>query len=537
MTEEDRRSSIGLSNITERLEGQIRIVDDSIPHLVEDIVHFNNSARPLIIREVSESSAKKNAEFVVGKGKGIPYHKSDLTIQTEIKKLDVEKVELNSISNSADLVAEEIISMEISEVIEKKNMFSLLQHVNEEGNVVSTKAISLIANEENQQELEIITDDKGIKSTVIHELFNIMNTTNQSVVCNEDTDDKFDKYGESYEDGKEVSSTSVSVRIPTNIKFKLQKELKSLGRYGHQLDRSVQISEDRPEHRPECKMGRFKIGLIVQADLKIIPGDQFKSEENHPEHRPEFELANIYRPEVTKADLTIIQANQFKSKENRPEHHPEFELADIYRPEVSKVHKIRLQIGTSSRLGKLGLSQLVPFSFLESIIIAVAPDAKSTRSYCNLESAQDWKTSDLHDGDECSPDTSLWCPNELRNPSTGDALVPASQASDSSRSKAGLTDSMVVGDIDIGAKMDNLIVKSNSVDLITCTIEVNIHDDVASLKAKLESRGLCSKSGAVELISIRHCEDGELDLGNLKEDSIVMPKEPSGNGLHNIWEK
>ncbi|PKU60798.1 hypothetical protein MA16_Dca027471 [Dendrobium catenatum] len=222
MMEEDRRSSIGVSNITECLEEQIRIVDDSIPHLVEDIVHFNNSARPLIIIEVRESPVKKNVEFMVGKG-------SDLIIQTEIKNLEVEKVEINSVSNSADLVAEEIINMEIPEVIKKKNMFSLLQHVNEEGNLVSTKAMSLIANEENQQELEILTDDTRIKSTMIPDSFNIMNTTNQSVVCNEETDDKFDKNGESIEDGKEVSSTPITARIPASIKFKLQKELKSLG--------------------------------------------------------------------------------------------------------------------------------------------------------------------------------------------------------------------------------------------------------------------------------------------------------------------
>ncbi|PKU60547.1 hypothetical protein MA16_Dca024838 [Dendrobium catenatum] len=218
MTEKDLRSLVSTSIITECLEGQIRTVDDSIPYLVEDIIHFNNSAKPLIIREVSESPMKKTDEFVIGKGKG-------LIIQTEKNNLEVEKVEQNSVSNSADLVAEEIINMEILEDIENNNIFSLLQHVNEEGNVVTTKDMSLIANEERQQELEIIIDVTEIKSTVIPDSFNSMNTTNQYVVSqkstfNEDNSDKFGKYGETIEDCPEFY---------IYIEFKLQKELKSLG--------------------------------------------------------------------------------------------------------------------------------------------------------------------------------------------------------------------------------------------------------------------------------------------------------------------
>ncbi|KAI0497183.1 hypothetical protein KFK09_020405 [Dendrobium nobile] len=87
---------------------------------------------------------------------GIPYHKSDLIIQTEKKNLEVEKVDLNSISNSTDLVAEEVINMDIPEDIENNNIFSLLQHVNEEGNVMNSKAMSLITNEERQHELNKI---------------------------------------------------------------------------------------------------------------------------------------------------------------------------------------------------------------------------------------------------------------------------------------------------------------------------------------------------------------------------------------------
>ncbi|PKU69161.1 hypothetical protein MA16_Dca002431 [Dendrobium catenatum] len=222
MTEEDRRSLVGVSIVTEGLEGQIRLVDDSIPQLVDDIVHFKNSARPLIIREESESPAKKKDELVVGKGKGIPYHKSGLITQTE-------NVELNSISNSADLVSKEAISMEIPKVNDKENKFFLLKHVNEEGNEISTKAKSLIDKEEKHQVLEILNDDAEIKSTVIPNSFNIMNITNHSVVYDKDIDEKLDKFEEDIEDGIEISSTPVTARIRTNIKFKLQKELKSLG--------------------------------------------------------------------------------------------------------------------------------------------------------------------------------------------------------------------------------------------------------------------------------------------------------------------
>ncbi|PKU69961.1 hypothetical protein MA16_Dca025693 [Dendrobium catenatum] len=47
---------------------------------------------------------------------------------------------------------------------------------------------------------------------------------------------------------------------------------------------------------------RFKIGLIIQNDITIIPADQFKSEENRPEHCPEFKLSDPDRPEVTKSE-------------------------------------------------------------------------------------------------------------------------------------------------------------------------------------------------------------------------------------------
>ncbi|PKU69969.1 (-)-alpha-terpineol synthase [Dendrobium catenatum] len=78
-----------------------------------------------------------------------------------------------------------------------------------------------------------------------------------------------------------------------------REKLTQVGRSGHRPGRSVQIKEDRPEHRPGCKTGRLKIGLIVQADLTIILADHFKSEKNHPDNSPGYELAEIYRPEVT----------------------------------------------------------------------------------------------------------------------------------------------------------------------------------------------------------------------------------------------
>ncbi|PKU82586.1 hypothetical protein MA16_Dca017519 [Dendrobium catenatum] len=71
------------------------------------------------------------------------------------------------------------------------------------------------------------------------------------------------------------------------------------GRYGHRLGRSIQISEDRPEHRSGCTPGRLKTGLIVPGDINIVLADQFKLGENHLEHRPGYELADIYHPEVT----------------------------------------------------------------------------------------------------------------------------------------------------------------------------------------------------------------------------------------------
>ncbi|PKU87612.1 hypothetical protein MA16_Dca009784 [Dendrobium catenatum] len=94
--------------------------------------------------------------------------------------------------------------------------------------------------------------------------------------------------------GSPIDQTFLSTDQPVSAGVEEQ------GRYVHQPGRSVQISEDQPEHHLGCTPGRLKNGLIFQADLTIILADQFKSWENCPEHRPIFELADIYRHEVTK---------------------------------------------------------------------------------------------------------------------------------------------------------------------------------------------------------------------------------------------
>ncbi|PKU63182.1 hypothetical protein MA16_Dca022201 [Dendrobium catenatum] len=158
-------------------------------------------------------------------------------------------------------------------------------------------------------------------------------------------------------------------------------------------------------------------------------------------------------------------------------------------------------------------------------------------------------------------------PGDLRHPSTGGGLNPTRSlpafgkevlvensykiqkpvpnvfieninSMDSSGLKRGVSSFIALSDVEMGIKMDKLIAESNLENVNAGDVELKAQEDVLGLEAKMNDEGSMLKSDDEDLLSVRHCEDGELNSGNLIENSIVfMPSDENGMNFHSNYNK